>query len=102
MDAVIALNKEVEKKIEGGIIKYLVDIQYVDGSTSTEFLNVNIGERPKIPDEPEDNIAFGPGNRAIKPEFLEEVPVDAFSSITDQVKKTDPVLTSVLRGKLNL
>lgn len=100
MDAVIQVNKEIDKKIEGGIIKYVIEIEYNDGSIANEFLNVNIANRPRMPEEPEDNIAFGPGNATLNEEFFGDVEIDSFPAVASAVRQTEPVRTGRLRGPI--
>lgn len=97
-EAVIQLNKEIDNKIEGGIIKYVIETQYIDGSTTNQFLNVNIANRPRMPEEPEDNIAFGPGNATLNEEFFGDVEIESFPTISSVIRQTEPVMTGRLRG----
>lgn len=101
-DAVVRINKDIDKKIEGGIIKYIIGVKYIDGSDSYEFINVNIADRPKIPDEPEENIAFGPGNALLTEEFFADVKVDSFPAVASAVKKAEITKTASLRGRIRL
>ena len=94
------INNAVVRKVESGTIRYKLVINYIDGQKKTIPLSVSIAERPSIPEESPDNVAFAPGNKTVLPSTF-QVPVSAVNTITAEIEQTTiPLKTTTKIGVL--
>ena len=80
------INNVVAQQVEGGTLLYKIKINYIDGQVSQVPVSIDIADRPAIPEEPEDNSSFTPGNKTVLPSAF-SVPSSAVSTITSEVRQ---------------
>ena len=80
------INNAVAKQVEGGTLQYKIQITYIDKQVSTMPVSVNIADRPSIPEEPEDNSSFTPGNKTVLPSAF-AAPSNAVGTIIAEVQQ---------------
>ena len=81
------MNNQISKQVETGTLKYKIEIRYNDNSTAQQTVSVAISERPRMPEEPEDNISFSIGNKTLLPGTL-QIPTAAVSTIRAEIAAT--------------
>ena len=86
------INNAIVRKVESGTIKYKLIINYIDGQQKTLPLSVDIADRPKMPEEPPENVGFTTGNKTVLPSTF-QVPVSAVATIATEIEQT-PILPS--------
>ena len=57
----IQINNHIAAKAETGRVIYRVDLTFRDGETATESFFAEISERPKLPQDPPENISVTTG-----------------------------------------
>ena len=85
------INNAIVRKVESGTIKYKLVVNYIDGQQKPLPLSVDIADRPRMPEEPPDNIGFTTGNKTVLPSTF-QVPVSAVATIATEIEQT-PSLT---------
>ena len=81
------INNAIVRKVESGTINYQIVLKFIDGQEKRLPLTVNISGRPKMPEEPPDNIGFTTGNKTLLPSTM-QVPVAAVSTIASEIRQT--------------
>ena len=90
------INNAIVRKVESGTIKYKLIINYVDGSQKNLPLSVDIADRPKMPEEPPDNVGFTTANKTVLPSTF-QVPVSAVATIATEIDQTPTLPTSTTK-----
>ena len=80
------INNAIVKKVETGTINYRIVLKYIDGQRKTLPLSVEIADRPRMPEEPPDNVAFTTGNKTLLPTTV-QVPISAVSTIASEIQQ---------------
>lgn len=92
------VNNQISKKVEGGTLKYRMEIYYNDNTTAQQTISVPVSERPRMPEEPEENISFSVGNKTVLPGTF-QIPTVAAATITAEIDVTPvPVVTRTNLG----
>ena len=90
IDALIAnrnINNSVAKQVESGTLNYRIEIRYIDGTISQVPVSIEISDRPRIPEEPEDNSSFSIGNKTVLRSTF-TVPTSAVATIASEINST--------------
>ena len=81
------INNAIVRKVESGTINYRIVLKFIDGQETSLPLTVNISDRPRMPEEPPENVGFTTGNKTLLPSTM-QVPVAAVSTIASEIKQT--------------
>lgn len=81
------VNKQISKKVESGTLKYRLEIKYNDNTTAQQTISVEVSERPRMPEEPEENVSFSIGNKTVLPGTF-QVPTVAAATINAEINIT--------------
>ena len=90
------INNAIVRKVESGTINYKIVVNYIDGQQKALPLAVDIADRPKMPEEPPDNIGFTTGNKTVLPSTF-QVPVSAVATIAAEVDQTPAITKSTTK-----
>ena len=90
------INNAIVRKVETGTIKYKLIVNYIDGQQKSLPLSVEIADRPRMPEEPPENIGFTTGNKTVLPSTF-QVPVSAVATIATEIEQTPAIQTSTTK-----
>ena len=81
----IQINNHIAAKAETGRVIYRVDLTFRDGETATESFFAEISERPKLPQDPPENISVATGNRTFVKSTV-NLPIEAADAVGRTIK----------------
>ena len=84
------INNAIVRKVESGTINYRIVLKFIDGQQTSLPLVASIANRPRMPEEPPDNVGFTTGNKTILSDTI-QVPVAAVSTIATEIQQTPTV-----------
>ena len=92
------INNAISTQVESGTLQYKIKITHIDGTTSQMPVQIDISDRPSIPEEPEDNSSFAIGNKTILPSAF-AVPTSAVTTINAEIQQVAvPLKTTTIIG----
>ena len=92
------INNAISAQVESGTLQYKIKITHIDGTTSQMPVQIDISDRPSIPEEPEDNSSFAIGNKTILPSAF-AVPTSAVTTINAEIQQVAvPLKTTTIIG----